>query len=212
MLDVHAPHNRMEGVRDFLLHLLTITIGLLIALGLEGCVERHHHRTLVHEAEEGMRGEISHNLQIVESLRNQIATQQKTLNGDLKVLGDMRAHPAGAHGELSFSFGLEGFNDVAWKTAQSTGAMGYMPYSSARAYSDIYDTQAVVFAAEQQVVEDVLHASSFPSTQGKDWAPTPQQADELAERIGQLRMRLMLLNSLVTSLDGSYREFQKNEK
>ena len=39
MLDVHPPHEKMHGFKDFLLHLLTITIGLLIALGLEGCVE-----------------------------------------------------------------------------------------------------------------------------------------------------------------------------
>ena len=36
MLDVHPPHEKMHGFKDFLLHLLTITIGLLIALGLEG--------------------------------------------------------------------------------------------------------------------------------------------------------------------------------
>ena len=51
MLDVHAPHTRMQGFKDFFLHLFTITIGLLIALSLEGCVERQHHRELVAEAE-----------------------------------------------------------------------------------------------------------------------------------------------------------------
>ena len=56
MLDVHAPHDKMHGFKDFLLHLATITIGLLIALSLEGCVEWRHHRHLVQEAEEGLRG------------------------------------------------------------------------------------------------------------------------------------------------------------
>lgn len=31
MLDVHPPHELVHGIRDFLLHLLTITVGLLIA-------------------------------------------------------------------------------------------------------------------------------------------------------------------------------------
>ena len=35
MLDVHTPEHRIGGVRDFLLHILTITVGLLIALALE---------------------------------------------------------------------------------------------------------------------------------------------------------------------------------
>jgi hypothetical protein len=199
----------MEGVRDFLLHLLTITVGLLIALGLEGCVEWRHHRNLVHEAEEGMRGEIAHNLQTADALRKQIDEQQKTLEQDLKVLAVLREHPQPSNKQLMFSFAMEGFQDVAWKTAQSTGAMGYMPYQAARTYSHIYDTQAAVFASEQQVVDAVLRAAAFPSTQGDDWIPTAQQSDDLTERIGQLRMRLMLLSSLVNSLEGSYREFQQ---
>lgn len=44
MLDVHAPEHPIGGPRDFLVHLLTITVGLLIALGLENSVEALHHR------------------------------------------------------------------------------------------------------------------------------------------------------------------------
>ena len=90
MLDVHAPHGRMEGLRDFLLHLLTITIGLLIALGLEGCVGWQHHRNLVHEAEDGMRGEVAQNLGTVTTLQKQIADHQKELDADLAVIAGLR--------------------------------------------------------------------------------------------------------------------------
>ena len=44
MLDVHPPEHGIYGVRDFFLHLLTISVGLLIALGLEASVEAIHHR------------------------------------------------------------------------------------------------------------------------------------------------------------------------
>src|SRR4029077_19740277 len=102
MLDVHAPHDRMHGFRDFLLHLLTITIGLLIALSLEGCVEWRHHRELVREAEDGLHGEIARNEQAVASLKSQIAEQQKELDADLDVLAKMRADPKEAHGTTGF--------------------------------------------------------------------------------------------------------------
>ena len=211
MLDVHAPHRKGEGFKDFLLHLLTITIGLLIALGLEGLVEWRQHRKEVREAEAGMKAEISHNGRVIGSLQTQIAEQQKALDNNLQVLKQMRADPA-RNGPLSFAFGLQSFNDVAWKTAQSTGAMSYMDYQSALMYSDIYGNQAEVFAAEKETVSDVLRAASFPSTQDKAWKPTTQQIDELTDRIGELRMRLLLLNSLATSLDRSYRDFQAKEK
>ena len=52
MLDVHAPHHRLDSVREFVVHILTITVGLLIALGLEASVENMHHRHQRREAEE----------------------------------------------------------------------------------------------------------------------------------------------------------------
>jgi hypothetical protein len=47
MLDVHAPHTAPHSWRDFFIHIATIAVGLLIALGLEQAVEaihRHHER------------------------------------------------------------------------------------------------------------------------------------------------------------------------
>jgi hypothetical protein len=197
----------MHGFRDFLLHLITITIGLLIALGLEGCMEWQHHRTLVHEAEAGLSGEIGRNSRTVAALQQQIKDQQKQLDDDLATLAQMRAHPT-THGQLSFGFQMSSFDDVAWRTAQTTGAFTYMPYDDANTYSNIYDIQSHVFDAEQQVVEDVMRAASFPSTQSANWQPTSAQIDELTDRIGMIRMRLLLLKSFVDSLDKTYQKYE----
>src|ERR1700683_5134910 len=46
-MDVHPPHQAIHTWRDFLLHMTTICLGLLIALGLEQGVEsirRAHER------------------------------------------------------------------------------------------------------------------------------------------------------------------------
>ena len=51
----------VEAARDFFVHLTTITIGLLIALSMEGCVEWQHHRHLVREADASLRMEIRNN-------------------------------------------------------------------------------------------------------------------------------------------------------
>ena len=58
MLDVHPPHGKLHGVGDFFLHLFTITIGLLIALGLEAAVDRHHQHELREQAEANLRTEL----------------------------------------------------------------------------------------------------------------------------------------------------------
>ena len=74
MLDVHVPHEKIHGLRDFFLHLFTITIGLLIALSLEGCVEWQHHRHLVREAEAALHDEIENNAKQVANIRQQFRT------------------------------------------------------------------------------------------------------------------------------------------
>ena len=38
MLDVHAPHETVHSWKDFFIHIATIVIGLLIAVGLEQTV------------------------------------------------------------------------------------------------------------------------------------------------------------------------------
>ncbi len=44
MLDVHPPHEAAHTWKDFFIHVGTICVGLLIAIGLEQTVEFFHHR------------------------------------------------------------------------------------------------------------------------------------------------------------------------
>lgn len=204
MLDVHPPHTRMEGFKDFLLHLLTITIGLLIALGLEGCVEWQYHRHLVREANEGLRAEIAQNIKTLESMRLPIKDQEKQLDDDLKALAEMRAHPDAKGKALSFGFALHSFDETAWKTAQTTGAFAYMPYADASRYADIYGGQEQFVQVEQQVVEATLQAAAIPASESGDWKPTPTQIDQMTDRAQIAKMRLYFLNSLLDGLDKVY--------
>jgi hypothetical protein len=86
MLDVHPPHEKMHGFKDFLLHLFTITVGLLIALALEGCAERWHHRELRREADENLRQEIRDNTEEIATMRSEIAREETNLTGALAFL------------------------------------------------------------------------------------------------------------------------------
>jgi len=210
MLDVHAPHDRMHGWKDFLLHLLTITIGLLIALGLEGCVEWQHHRHMVHEAEDAMSGEIAQNRKTLELLKQPIADQQKELDQDLATLAQMRSNPKADGKSLGFGFQTHSFDSVAWRTAQTSGVFAYMPYSDASKFADIYGAQEGLVKAEEQVVDEVVSAAALPSTQPAPWHPTVEQIDELTTRIGVLKMRLYFLQSLMDSLSKQYATFQIN--
>jgi len=57
MLDVHPPHAPTHTWRDFLIHIATIVVGLLIAVGLEQTVELIHHAHQRRELREALRSE-----------------------------------------------------------------------------------------------------------------------------------------------------------
>src|ERR1700733_1469764 len=93
VIDIHPPHEPIHGWRDFFLHLTTITIGLLIALSLEGCVEWQHHRHLVHEAEASLRTEIQSNESGLSNVLADVRNQQSILKHDVVVLDQMIKDP-----------------------------------------------------------------------------------------------------------------------
>ena len=159
MLDVHPPHEPVHSWRDFFIHLTTITIGLLIALSLEGCVEWRHHRNLVHEAEEGLREEIKTNAQELAGALDDVRKEQKSLREDVAIMNRVIANPKKTNREsVMVNFKVRSFNDVSWQTAQSTGALSYMAYSEAHKYSDIYAHQGEIAAAERQAIRDTVMA------------------------------------------------------
>jgi hypothetical protein len=61
MLDVHPPHHAASTWRDFFIHIATIVIGLLIAIGLKQAVEYFHHRHQAHHARELILEEVDAN-------------------------------------------------------------------------------------------------------------------------------------------------------
>jgi hypothetical protein len=54
MIDIHPPHHAATTRRDFLIHLSTVVLGILIAIGLEQTVEHIHQRHQLHELREGV--------------------------------------------------------------------------------------------------------------------------------------------------------------
>ena len=161
MLDVHAPHEPIHGFRDFLLHLLTITVGLLIALGLENAAEAWHHRHQRREAEATIREELREN-------RAQMQEAQKTVHEELgmlvRVLGFLEDRSAGRAGDpagLSLSFSEEPMQDSAWRTAASTGVLSYMNYGEVQRYALAYKEQDMYETLQQQTLDEYLQLNSY---------------------------------------------------
>lgn len=209
VIDVHPPHEPLHGWRDFFVHLFTITIGLLIALSLEGLVEWQHHRHLVHEAEASLRTEIQGNAKSLPDAIAGLHKYQDQLKHDVTVLKYvMKNHKMPEHDHMEIGFNITSFDDVSWKTAQATTALSYMPYKQAQEYADIYITQSELFVSEQQAARDaIVSLGPFLNTAEGDPDPTAEQAEAMKEKIETLQGQLLLVDSLMKSLDGEYKKF-----
>ena len=199
----------MHGWRDFFLHLTTITIGLLIALSLEGLVEWQHHRHLVHDAEASLHAEIKSNASNIDAVVADVHKRQDTLKHDVSVLSYIAAkgkYPEDRHMQVSFQ--IVAFESVAWKTAQSTGALSYMPYDLAQDYSSIYMQQDLVTSAQQQAARDsVLAIGPFLNQPNDAPPPSREEAQSIIEKIEVLQGQLLLVDSFMQGLSEGYKQY-----
>jgi hypothetical protein len=60
-MDIHPPTHPILSFKEALVHLGIVTVGILIALSLEGLLEWQHHRHLVREANENITQELREN-------------------------------------------------------------------------------------------------------------------------------------------------------
>jgi hypothetical protein len=209
-MDVHAPHKPITTTSEFFLHLFTITIGLLIAVGIEGLVRYFHHRHLVHEAEATLRTEIQYNEGNMASALDSIHQEQAAIDKDIAALKRIQANPNDKDAQnatLSAQFRIVGLRNTAWTTAQATGALAYMPYDKARTYSEIYDEQNSFSTAEDKTLEDeALFMGVAQKFQDGSKMP-PQQVEEALERFGVWKAHLLWVDLSAKLCDLSYKAF-----
>jgi hypothetical protein len=173
-LDVHPPHQAIHTWRDFFIHLITITIGLLIALSLEATVEWLHHRHLVEEARVSVRREMDENRRLAAADLTYVQEDQARIEKDIQQLVALRAGTKQEHVSLQYHLDWTGFSDSAWRTAQSTGALNYMDYQSTQALTGVYTQQRIVsdrgllvFDAQSRAIAPVFFTGD-PNLMTKD--------------------------------------------
>ena len=142
MLDVHPPHHAASTWRDFFIHIITIVIGLLIAIGLEQTVEHLHNRHEVAESREALRVERENNRALMAKQVVFFRRETAALQNNLEVFLYLQRHPGTPQtqlpGILTWHSALTGFSDAAWITAQQSGITALMPHAEVEAYAALY--------------------------------------------------------------------------
>jgi hypothetical protein len=209
MLEVHAPHTAIHGWRDFLLHIATITIGLLIAIGLEQTVEHLHHRHLLHQARENLHTEIIENQKIMAYDHRLLDSNRHHLLDVIAELRQLKANPKQPHGSILFPWGWSGPSTAAWNTARDTGALALMSYDNVQGYSLVYGQQASVQQQADLYILNQTHANiPLIGTKGASDL-SPAQIDELIKGCSTSVTDIDFLEALMNALDQNYADALK---
>jgi len=205
-MEVHPPHQPIHSWRDFFIHLITITIGLLIALSLEGLVEVVHHHNLVQEARADLRSEMTSNHSRVAGNLAELRADEKRIAANIKVL---RAVQGGTKltgkNEVVYSFSWSSLGNSAWKTAATSGALVYLNFEIERDLADVYAMQDdIVSANALRLQRDHSLAGAQMGIQD-DIAKAPKEALQLClQRSADLLMDLQAMEQLLVELDQQY--------
>jgi type II secretory pathway pseudopilin PulG len=147
-MHVHPSEGPIHSIRQFLLHILTITIGLLIALALEGLVARVHERNLVREARANLRAELS---EARAKMQDNLQAQKQSTEAIRALLVFAAAlrrdrHTPPPPQDITNTFVI--LPQTSWNTTAATGAIGLMPYAEVRRYTAAYDGERAYMDAE----------------------------------------------------------------
>jgi hypothetical protein len=213
MLDVHPPHAPAHTWRDFLIHIATICVGLLIAIGLEQSVEAIHHHHQREFLEEQMLREAEGNLKVIQP---QIEFSQQFIDSLLareKALADAPADGGGV--KVTFPANSRSIPDApilispsrgTWTVATAAGTIALLPPELAKVYARVDLTADFEKSAEDDLTQKQMQLATavlkahLPARAAAPIHMTTMQRDDLlvaydqvceAARVFALRLAIL---------------------
>ena len=207
-MEIHAPHHPIMSVREFLVHLSMVTLGILIALGLEQSVEAYHHRELASEARENIRSEIRDNKKELDKHLADLTRLEKERADDLAVIEKVLAHEKLKEMSMSINFYGATFSSASWSTASTVGALVYMPYGEVKKFAGAYKKQEFYDQLQNEQIRMVQVGLGMMSTfsAGK---PSDDELRAIRNQLLQSNAGLIVLDQLGKQLSAEYEQALK---
>jgi hypothetical protein len=184
MLDVHPPHHAANTWRDFFIHVATICVGLLIAVGLEQTVEYIHHLREIKETRKALVLEREENRKRFVRYCANYQWATAAYSNNMLVLTYLEQHPGTPQeklpGVVYWGMGRSLFAHAAWDSAQQRGILPLMPQDEVLADQRFYIALNDISHANDEEWLALNAASAFTF---KDPDPSHLSAARLAEVI-----------------------------
>jgi hypothetical protein len=205
-VEIHPPHAAAHSIKDFLLQLVTITAGVLIALSIEGLLEWNHHRLLVREAKETIAREIVDNKNALARHFKDWDRSSDGIEKSLTLANDLLATKKSDINEFELQFHMSSLSDAGWRTAERTGALTYMDYADVQAYARLYGYQDLYVSQQRRVMERTVSALSQVAGSADPHTAPPGDLERFRLELLALRGEMLADKQLGESLLKAYDE------
>jgi hypothetical protein len=137
-MEFHLPEP-IRNLKDFFYHLGIVTLGILIALGLEQIVEAHHRAKIGRSSADSFRSELADNRGRVNEILASLPKSRAQIEAEIakvSALGDAAARAPVPIDYPDVHFLL--MSSAAWDTAIAIQALYYIPAEDAKRFSRAY--------------------------------------------------------------------------
>lgn len=194
---------------DYFFQFVTVTVGVLIALLINGLVEWNRDRELVTDARATIAREIADNKKDLEASLSGMAAEMKSLDNAMRFASEMLATKKTAINELKVGLNLSDLSSNGWRTAERTGALSHMPYDEVQKYSRLYDLQDLITEQQRRMLEQLGSASAILSSDFNPDNPNLKDLEAFRGSVMGLRSALTIHEQMARRLAERYAEALK---
>ena len=197
MIEVHPPHETVHNLRQFFIHIVAITIGLLIAIGLEQRVIYFHHRQQLQEARRELAIERESNRRVVDKNLEAARKIMDDLDADMALL--RTAQPAPAPIGPKLVYGLGNFywpKDATWQAVKQNGSLGLMAHDELHYYVYTYEDIAIIMEQSTELGARIELARAI-ARRSPDGNFTGRDIEELITATSEVQAKVAYLNLLL---------------
>jgi hypothetical protein len=202
MLEVHPPHERVHSWTQFFIHIAAITIGLLMAIGLEQTVVYFHHRHQLQEARRELADELESNRRVVGINLEATRKVMADLDADMALLRAVQTSPASpspAPIGSKLVYGLGNFywpKDATWQAVKQNGSLGLMAHDELHYYVYIYEDIAIIMEQSSEMGARIEVARAI-ARRSPDGNLTPRDIEELITVTSEVQAKVAYLTLLL---------------
>ena len=200
-MDIHAPEGPTNSFKDFAIHIVIVTIGILIALGLEGIRETIYEHRIVRDARENFHAELEANRSNLDKELENDARTLAQLNQIVVDLPELHRNPtqfAARVSEIKPSGYF--FSSSRWESSLSTGALGHMSVDEVNRYAEVNFLVHTYSGLENHANADWVQLEAFF---GAHPNPSPEQVETGTEKLLIYRSEVRGLNQVAKEFSSS---------